>query len=76
MTAREDYIFTQIIEKYNALFLNFQLLVTERDTLLDETKSLKDELLKSYQDLALLKGDNPFTPGMQDLLTHLETQDV
>lgn len=67
MTTREDYYFTKVIESYNELIINFKLLAIERDTLLEEIKSLKEELFKSYQEISNLKGFAPINPGLEEI---------
>lgn len=47
--------------------------VTERDTYLHEINDLKRELFNTYRDMAILKGENPMTPGEQDLLEKIKT---
>ncbi len=76
MTSREDYIFQNIVERHNSLVITLQLVLTERDTLLQENNLMKEELGKAYRELAIYKGSAPNSPGLEDLAKHLEMPEL
>jgi hypothetical protein len=62
MTARESYFFEKVCDQYNKLFLQHEIVKTERDTFLQENNLLRDELQRTYRELAEIRGEKGLSP--------------